>query len=1048
MKGFTPRRLALALLLAFLPGVSGAGVLSGRILNVEGTPISGAHVSWTAYRSEEETLADETEGVDPKVLGETTSGADGTFRLTGSGAFSIQIQSPGLPEAFLPGPFDAADSTVLPDLQVPGPVKIAGKVVDEAGKAVTGARIRVRSAGPLSDSDVVFYGEAKSGAGGAFSINDAPEGFRSLGARAAGFVPLVRPELGAGDERVVLKAGGAVRGSVLDASGNPAAGAVVTSGEIGARTDTAGHFRLTGVAVGTRSVAAIWKDEYVARQDGVKVQGATAAEVSLRLARAAAITGTVIDELTRKPVAGARIAVADPGLRFNGAAVRRSVRSDSRGRFQAGGLETGRYTIEATHSGYVPSSIPNVGASVAMPGTAAIALAPAASISGRVLDGKKKPVPGARVQIARQPGLRGLLRRGPGGPGAGADRSAVTGPEGQFQLQALPAGHDLTVEATKAGFAPTRRSGISVKAGEKVANVELTLTAGLGGRGRVVDLEGKPVTGAEIRAQRRMGRGGGAGGAVRFLAASGRAEAKPDAVTGNDGAFALNGLADGDYTLTVTRTGYASKETSVTVKGPEESTWPPIALAPGVAVAGTVKDSQGLPVPGATVFVLADVGRAQATATAGDGSFRLGDLPAGRAVMLAVNADGYASARSGATPPAENVAIVLHATAALRGRVEDAAGGGPIFEFTISLSAGGAGSFGFGGRGGGVFGGPAPQNFRSADGSFELDNVPPGTWTVHAAAPSYRTAEVSGITLASGETREGVVVSLKKGVSVAGKVVDAGSGAPVANVTVSWETAGSPPGPGAMAARLLGGGGANVTATDADGRFAFDGLPDGKITLTATHPDYLQASRDADPSTGTEVQIPLGSGGTITGFVVGSDGSTPVGTAQVRLDDEGDAGPGAGSQTAPVDGSGAFRFDHLGAGRFRLTAQSDKGTSAPKDVVLAENQRQDGVTLQVSSGTTLDGTVTGLPAAQLAGVRVAASGSGYRDSAMTDDSGRFTLREVPSGVLTLTASTSLLQGRTTSKSVEIADGTAEMPVEIAFQGASSLSGRVARGGTP
>jgi 5-hydroxyisourate hydrolase-like protein (transthyretin family) len=282
-----------------------------------------------------------------------------------------------------------------------------------------------------------------------------------------------------------------------------------------------------------------------------------------------------------------------------------------------------------------------------------------------------------------------------------------------------------------------------------------------------------------------------------------------------------------------------------------------------------------------------------------------------------------------------------------------------------------------------------------------------------------------------------------------GKTLDSGSGVPVANATVSWEPAGSPPGPAAMAARLLDGGGANVTSTDADGRFSFDGLPEGKITLTATHPDYLEATRDFDGDPGMEVQIPLGSGGSITGVVVGSDGTTPVPQAQVRLDDEGETGGlGPASQTASADGGGGFQFAHLGAGRFRLTAQSDRGTSTPKEVILAANQRQDGVLLQVSAGTLLDGTVSGLPAGQLGQVRVTAAGAGYRDSAVTDDSGRFTLHDVPSGVITLTASTALLQGRTTSKTVEIPAATAEMPVEIVFEGFSRLSGRVTRSGSP
>lgn len=1045
MNGQILRRFLLAILLLPPALAVRAGAIWGRLLDREGSPVVGARIFWTAYRGEEETLADETEGTDPKVLGEGKTGKDGRFRVAladAAGSVSLRIQAAGLPEAFLAGPFDPSDSVDLPDVELPGAARVAGRVVDEKNQPVSGARVRLRSSGAFADSDVLFCAEARSGADGSFAAANVPDGIRSLEVRAPGLVPVGRALLGSGgEERVILKAGGAVAGTVLDVSGKPASGAIVVCEQTAVRTDGAGRYRLAGVPPGTRSVEAVWKEDFVARRDSVKVQGAPQADVPLRLSLAAAIGGTVIDETSRKPVGGVRVAVRDPGPRFNRAPARRSVRSDSRGRFRAGGIEPGRYTVEAVHEGYISSTVPNVAAGAALPGTVAIALSPAASIAGRVLDEKKQPVRGVQVRIARDFSLRGMLRRGAAGEALAGERAAVTGPEGQFKLQGLSAARGLTVEATRTGFAPARRTGIALKTGERLQNVELTLTAGLAARGRVVDGRGQPVAGAEIRAQRRAGRAAG-----RFVVLGGL-QKRPDASSAQDGSFALSGLEEGDYEVSVSHPGYASNTTSLAVKGSEPATWPPIALSAGVSLAGAVRDAQGAPIAGATVFLLGDAGRPRTTATGGDGAFRLSDLPAGKAVMLAVNADGYASARSSATPPAEGLAVVLSATGTIRGRVQDAASGEPIPEFTVTLAAGGRGGFAnFVLRGPG--GAPGPQNFRSADGGFELAGVPPGNWSVRATATGYRSADVSGVSVGAGETKEDVVVALKRGGTLAGKVLDANAGVAIANATVSWEPAGSPPGPAAMAARMLDGGGANVTSTAADGRFAFDGLPDGKITLTASHPDYLEATRDADPNTGMEIQIPLGSGGSITGVVVGSDGTTAIPGAQVRLDDEGDTGLGLNSQTTPTDGAGAFRFDHLGAGRFRLTARSNKGTSPPKEVILTENQRQDGVALQVSSGTILDGTVSGLPAGQLGNVRVTAGAAGYRDSAMTDDSGKFTLRDAPSGVVTLTASTSFLQGRTASKTVEIPDGAAEMPVEIVFQGTSRLTGRVTRGGSP
>src|SRR6185295_17533426 len=150
--------------------------------------------------------------------------------------------------------------------------------------------------------------------------------------------------------------------------------------------------------------------------------------------------------------------------------------------------------------------------------------------------------------------------------------------------------------------------------------------------------------------------------------------------------------------------------------------------------------------------------------------------------------------------------------------------------------------------------------------------------------------------------------------------------------------------------------------SDADGHFAFDGLPDGKVTITASHPDYLEASRDVDPEKESSVDLTLGTGGSISGTVVARDGRTGVAGAQVSLNEEGDSGVGfGGGDSTRTDGSGAFLFEHLKAGRFKVRATSTTGKSASKEVVVADGQRQDGVLIEMAAGTLLRGTVSGLP---------------------------------------------------------------------------------------
>jgi len=319
-------------------------------------------------------------------------------------------------------------------------------------------------------------------------------------------------------------------------------------------------------------------------------------------------------------------------------------------------------------------------------------------------------------------------------------------------------------------------------------------------------------------------------------------------------------------------------------------------------------------------------------------------------------------------------------------------------------------------------------------------------WKVVATAPTYRSAEVAGIEIGEGETKEGIVLQLKKGASVSGRVLDPRR-VGVPNASVSWSEG---PGVGQVLAaaaigRLAGTG--TAVSTDADGRFRLDGVSPGKITVAAEHPDYLDTSREVEVDDDATVELTLSAGGSIAGTVVGKDGRSPVPGAQVTIAEPG-GGFDLGSDSSRSDAAGNFLLEHLKPGRYRVSAKSNAGGSSSKEVILAESQRVDGVLLQMEGGATVRGTVSGLPAARLGGIRIYATGTDYEDNAITDSDGRFTLNDVPPGVVRLYALASFPSGRTTSKNVEIPEGGGEVPVEIAFEGSSRLAGRVTRGDRP
>src|SRR5262249_23729369 len=276
----------------------------------------------------------------------------------------------------------------LGDRRLPAAAKLTGRVSDDAGKPVAGARvIALAATGGLSDGEALYLAETKTGPDGAFAMPDAPDGSRVLSARAPGLAPMTRFALEAhADERLVLQRGGTVRGTLTDAAGKPVSGAVVVCEEVAARTDSGGAFRLAGVPYGSRTIETVWKDDLAARKEGVEVPRDAEAEVTLKLARAASIAGSVVDEATKRPIAGVRISLQNPGRNFGRRPAQRLARTDARGQFKAGGLGSHHYTVQASRDGYLTASIPNVAASLSAPGTVAVALQTAATLAGCVVD--------------------------------------------------------------------------------------------------------------------------------------------------------------------------------------------------------------------------------------------------------------------------------------------------------------------------------------------------------------------------------------------------------------------------------------------------------------------------------------------------------------------------------------------------------------------------------------------------------------------------------------------------------------------------------------
>lgn len=172
-----------------------------------------------------------------------------------------------------------------------------------------------------------------------------------------------------------------------------------------------------------------------------------------------------------------------------------------------------------------------------------------------------------------------------------------------------------------------------------------------------------------IRGQVRNGTGAPvARTAITLLDGSGRQLAR--ATSGEDGTYALATAERGSLVLIGSAPGHQPHVVTLSVNGAPVSHDLVILPSPG-GLAGTVRDGDGEPLPGALVVATDQRGDVTASSTAGtDGGYRLGDLPPGD-YTLSVSAPGHRPVAVPATVSAETARLDIELTAAatLRGTV-------------------------------------------------------------------------------------------------------------------------------------------------------------------------------------------------------------------------------------------------------------------------------------------------------------------------------------------------------------------------------------------
>lgn len=664
-----------------------------------------------------------------------------------------------------------------------GGAELAGRIRDTRGREVGGATVHVRVEG-------VPVATTRSDARGVFTVRvDGSEA--SVEATADGYVDAsTRVVVPATALELVMLAEARLAGIVVEAgTRTPIAdarvwidGSHVTTGDDGtfeARKLRPGRYKPTASSVGGYGEAA----ESVLLRVGARVDG-----VVVEIHPVAVVAGRIVVE-------GSEQGCPEGSVQLE----RRGSREFAFGRTVDGGdvliegVVPGVYAVRLACSGYVAApSYPDLQVAGTDVEDVVWRVKPGTRLAGRVL-AKGAPVADATVIVSA---------------GLGNGARVRTAADGTFEVSGLPPG-ELGVEAAAVGYA-TSPEVRAVTALDHVARVELVLGPRTGSlAGKVIDRAGAPL--ANLRVELRTGD-----------AASG-----PGAHTDLRGEFEVTGLDAGTYQVVVESDWQLSAVDSRTLGTPTR-----VTLARGDTarvvlqvdpeasrIAGTVVDARGAPLADVEVdaaLTSPDVeprrrNWGRSVWTSATGGFELAGIP-DLPVAVRARIAGANEAVVDDVRPGQHVRLVMQETGVLAGVVIDPSGAS-VDDISLEVE-------------------DRAQDLARRErlyftgGRFQLRDLPAGTYRL--TADEDRQTSIT-VTLAAGERREGLQLSLRPRHAIRGRLVSA-SGKPLANykLEVPHKEAVERTGTRMVATYEV-----EYGVTDARGEFLIEGLVGAEVTISA-----------------------------------------------------------------------------------------------------------------------------------------------------------------------------------------------------------------------
>ncbi|KML32346.1 carboxypeptidase regulatory-like domain-containing protein [Rossellomorea marisflavi] len=846
-----------------------AGTLSGTVTDPGSTPILGATVTVFSNNIQ---------------IASVLTDSSGHYTVPGlsPGSYTVVIGANLFSTVTLGASISGGQTTILNATLAPNPGTLTGIVTDTGANPLSGVNVTVTS----SSGTGVIIATTVTANDGSYTVPGLAPGTYIIVASGVNFQQASAGATVTSGVTTILNFTlaadpGSLEGTITNAqTGIPIAGANVqvrildAGGSLVAtvQSGTDGQYLVGNLAPGFYTVVASAPDFQTNSATVQVFPNQTATGNVALMPNPGSVFGTITSSIGSAPIGGATVSILN-----NSGILITSVLTDPSGNFTVTGLAPDQYTISVIAPDFQNGS---VGAAVVSGITTPVAVQLVPN-PGSIVGSVTPAVPNTLIQLRDSNNI--------------FIDSFVANPDGTFSFNNLAPGV-YTVTASAPNFSSAQAGATVVSGGTAV--VALTITPNPATiTGTITTTGGVPLPTSFVQVLNSIG----------VLVATGSSD--------TDGFYSVGGLQEGSYTVVAHAPNFGQQAQGVTVTVGQ--VLPNVdfnLLANTGSLTGQVTDANtGFLLSGASVVISDATTQLPVTTTTTSlfGNFIVNGLAPGTYIVTA-SLTNYATQQVGAIVVSNQNTIanlsLLPNPGTISGNVIDA-NGNPVTGNNIQITVVNEDSV------------VIVTLIANSDGTYQIPQLPPGTYFITASAPGFASSTASAI-VASGQTIQATNVLTPNPVAVTATVLIVGSSTPIVGSQVEVKTSNN---------IVIATG-----TTDASGEVTFTALPAGTLFFTADAVGFGTDSKTVFAGPGDVLTVELflrDDPGQVVGIVTNLATGAPIANAAISLTDV----TGVNVSTAISDSSGSYTFSGVTPGTYLVTANATNFGPEISGVTVAPN---------------------------------------------------------------------------------------------------------------